>query len=995
MARLRSYNPFAFTPLPVTVWTSAVFIAVFAALLTTHNVVPSAPRNPAPVNGINLTEAWLDLQHLTDGFHPYNSHRNDEVRNWLLTRIDEILDRNGASLAGQGVNGRNSRKTTISSSAHIFDDVTSNLTFASRDSSLSVAHAGLNIVVYIRGTEDSAGAWWSEDYNAEAEYQDKYGVMVNAHFDSVPSGYGATDDGVGVISILQLISYFSHPDNTPKRGIVALLNNGEEDYLNGAYAFSQHPVSTFPHTFVNLEGAGAGGRAWLFRTTDEEVTKFYKKSPYPTGLVISADGFKRHLIRSETDYSVFGRLLGMRGVDIAFMEPRARYHTNQDSAKYTSIKSVWHMLSAALATMKGLSDDTSSTFEGDATVDGGVHAGRGSEPVWFDIFSRTFAIFQLHSLFAISVTLLVVTPLILIALHIVLARTDRWYLFSKKKPMGEEEEAIRINGLRGFVRYPVVVIISTAAAIGLAFLLTKVNPYICYSSEYAVWAMMLSAWFAITWFLLRGADAMRPTAFTRTYAIFWIYIFAYILLVVDTVAENNLSLAGGYFLVIYFAAVFCALLISYLEFFALPKKTLYAEQLSGTHIDTEPTGPLTTQEPQPEETEETTERTSLLRGDRRTTFAGYSSRGRSADESTAVEDEDQPDIGLPKAYPREQPWSGKLPSWTWLLQFLFLAPIPVILVGQIALLATSSLHQTPADGSPALVIYLFFAILTLLLLLPISPFIHRFAYPIPLILFLVFCGTLIYNIIAFPFSENARLKVYFVQRVDLDTGLNEVSLTGLMPYVRDIASTIPSAAGQDVNCASPADYTSRLGLTKCAWSGIPPNVMNDGIALDEDFDDQSKRKGKFPLPPEKTYKQWLTYDVKKVENTTTGTNEAMFTLSGKNTRACRLQFDRNITDFNVTNFASDPRFPRVGNHGCKEIRLWNREWSGSWEVNVRWESSEDEGDGLDGKVVCLWSDANLRGTVPAWDELVRFMPKWSVPTKLSDGLVEGSKRFKV
>ena len=480
MARRTSRNPFAFTPLPVTIWTTAIFIALFAALLATHNVVPSAPSNHVPIPGVNLSQAWLDLQFLTNGFHPYNSRRNDAIRNWLLERIEDIVHQSDALRLSVDTSVRREDR---SSSVHIFNDRTSNLTFSST-SSLSVAHSGLNIIVYIRGTEDEPGEWWKTDVgNAE-----KYGVLVNAHYDSVPSGYGATDDGVGVVSILQLISYFTHPDHTPTRGIVALLNNGEEDYLNGAYVFSQHPMSKFPHSFLNLEGGGAGGRAILFRSTDEEVTKFYKRSPYPTGLVISSDGFKHRLVRSETDYSVFAPLLGMRGLDVAFMQPRSRYHTNQDSAQYTSIDSIWHMLSAALATMQGLSSDTSSIFKGEATVDGGVDAGRGSEGVWFDIFGRTFAVFQLHTLFAISVTLLVVTPLILIVLHVILARTDRWYLFSRKKILAEDEEAVHINGLRGFFRFPTIVVVSTAACVGLAFLIAKVNPYICYNSEYALWA---------------------------------------------------------------------------------------------------------------------------------------------------------------------------------------------------------------------------------------------------------------------------------------------------------------------------------------------------------------------------------------------------------------------------------------------------------------------------------------------------------------------------
>src|SRR2546430_629013 len=139
---------------------------------------------------------------------------------------------------------------------------------------------------------------------------------------------------MGVITILQLIKYFTTSGNIPKKGIVTLLNNGEEDFLNGARAYTQHPISQFPHTFLNLEGAGAGGRATLFRSTDTEVTKYYANSPHPFGTVISGDGFKRRLIRSQTDYIVFDGVLGLRGLDVAFWEPRARYHTDQDDARH-------------------------------------------------------------------------------------------------------------------------------------------------------------------------------------------------------------------------------------------------------------------------------------------------------------------------------------------------------------------------------------------------------------------------------------------------------------------------------------------------------------------------------------------------------------------------------------------------------------------------------------------------------------------------------------
>ena len=87
----------------------------------------------------------------------------------------------------------------------------------------------------------------------------KDGVLFSAHFDSVSTGYGATDDGMAIVTLLQLIEYFSILERRPRRTAVFLLNNGEEDGLNGAHLYYEHPWSNLTGTFVNLEGAGAGG----------------------------------------------------------------------------------------------------------------------------------------------------------------------------------------------------------------------------------------------------------------------------------------------------------------------------------------------------------------------------------------------------------------------------------------------------------------------------------------------------------------------------------------------------------------------------------------------------------------------------------------------------------------------------------------------------------------------------------------------------------------
>jgi hypothetical protein len=458
------YNPFSFTPGPVIFFTTLTYVALFAALLVTHLTVPNYPSNPPA--GINLTEAWSHLEHITKSFHPYNSHANDRVRAYLLSRIEDII----------------TSKKLKRSQVEVFDDLTSNATFSSGVT--SVYFEGTNIIVAIRGSEDD------EPFDSTDRRPENGGVLVNAHYDSVSSGYGATDDGVGVVTILQLMSYFTESNNWPKRTVVLLLNNGEEDFLNGAKAFMRHPISKVPHTFVNLEGAGAGGRATLFRSTDTEVTRFYKKSKYPFGTVVSGDGFKKGLIRSETDYKVFHGELGLRGLDIAFMEPRARYHTVEDSTRETSMNSLWHMLSAALASTSGLASVTNDEFSGSQSLDNGrVNAGTGSDGVWFDLFGRAFIVFQLHTLFALCVTLLVVAPLTLIGLTFGLSKADKNYLFARKAYVysSDDDSFVHLSGWRGFFRFPIVFVIATAVVIALAYLIVRFNAFVIYSSPYAVW----------------------------------------------------------------------------------------------------------------------------------------------------------------------------------------------------------------------------------------------------------------------------------------------------------------------------------------------------------------------------------------------------------------------------------------------------------------------------------------------------------------------------
>lgn len=954
MSNMAFSNPLGFTRSPVTIIATAIYIALIAILIIVQVDLPSTPSSPTPVAGINLTEAWQDLQLLTSQYHPYNSHRNDFIHDWLISRIQRILKKNKAS----------------KSSVYLFDDQLSNLTSStastrsSKKTAITVYFEGTNIITYIRGTEDDKEEWWVDEDGKPTE---RHGVMVNAHYDSVSTGYGSTDDGVGVVSVLQLIEHFTAEGHQPRNGLVLLLNNGEEDFLNGARAFGQHPMSKFVNTFLNLEGAGAGGRAALFRSTDEEVTKAYAKSPHPFGTVVSGDAFERGLVRSQTDYVIFNGAFGYRGLDVAFIGPRARYHTNEDDSRHTGQKALWHMLSAAIATTREL------TGKSVITPDTESH---GS--IWFDVLGRGFVILQSHTFFALSVALLVIGPVVLFLTLIALSRADKLYLFSGSRNVhtSEGDSPIALYGWKGCFRFPFIMLFSSAGPIALAYLLFKENEEIVHSSPWSVWAMMVSAFVFIAWFLARFADYVRPSALTRAYSFGWICFTWWLFLIVAIVHEQNFHLSGGYFALFFSASAFLATWLSYLELFSLPnKKKFCREKFYGDEASISsrpPSRPNSSRRVEQdrsehEDEEDATEQSSLLRSGGRSARA-YKTQSRTEDDAGSISGIKQKLL----AKHDEQEWSASMWDWIWTLQVLIIVPINVLLLGQLGFYLVDALHQTGQDGSSVFIVYLGIALITILMFSAMVPFIHRFSWHIPMFLLLVLVGTLIYNLLAFPFSPQNRLKLYFQQEIDLKHGNNTVSLTGLQPYVEMAISNVPSAAGQKVRCA-PAENRQT-----CSWTGPSPHV--NGINAYN--------------YTKKPYRDWMNYNASIVSESKL-TSKARINVAGKNTRACKLLFDSPVSSVYVHGQApEDRRLPAVPEGGSSEVRLWSRTWDRQWTVDIEWDTKQ-YGKALSGKAICEWSDVNQKGIIPAFDEVEHYVPTWVAISKAADGLVEGSKLFNI
>ncbi|OPB44880.1 Peptidase family M28 protein [Trichoderma guizhouense] len=1008
---MKFLNPFSFSPGPVTFWTTVIYLAVTIPLIYVHEVVPPVPSGHSLKQGLNLSEAWFDLQTITKQYHPYNSRANAEVREYLIKRSQNILDRNGVPYKTETSGGviwddkfehsavrdtLDAPRTSRAPGATIFDDRISNVTWTV-DSLLQSTKGGSktwqgyyfegdNFYVYIHGKEDPEGDWWSSQVGA-AKYSQSGGVLVNCHFDSVSTGYGATDDGVSCVSMLQLLSYFTTEGHQPKHGVVLLFNNAEEDGLLGARAFGYSPLLKFCHTFVNLEGAGAGGRAMLFRTTDLEAAEVYSKSPHPFGSVVAANAFERGVIKSGTDFEVFAPNFGQRGMDIAFYHPRSRYHTEDDDARHTSVRSIWHMLSAALASTERFSEVTGTVFSGDRP-DGDknlAQTGKPTEGVYFDWYGSGWSAFPLRGLFAWSLTLLIVTPLVLAVATFLLIRSDKYYFWAKDIQLEHSEihdDPIALSGWRGFFRYPLALIFAIGLTIGAVLLVAKVNPLIIYSSGYAVWAQLLSLFYCSFWLIMRGANFVRPTALHRGFALIWLFILSWFVQVIAAIAEDRMHIGGIYFTAFFHTAIFVSLFISLVEQFALPGKQDFANQYQDdaapehtriTSSDNTITGNEDDQDEQGyAAAESATETTPLRAGEQ-----GYGSSDQPTFASTyrrSAQTYDQPAPSPLQSYPpyeHEQSWSGRLPTWTWIIQFLLLAPIHVILVGNLGLVQTSAMAMNGADGGSLLPPIMGVGIMAILLLLPLTPFMHRITHHVPLFLFVVFVATFIYNLAAFPFSNNARYKLYFQEVIDVDAGTNVASLSGIYEYVHSVVSTIPSATGQEVNCKA----STRSGLTACEYdvSSLPPYLAN-GTELKDLITATSS----------------VSLDGKT----------ANFKVDALDTKMCILSLSQPVFGFEVKGAApADRRFGTIPRDGLTTITLFRREWEGPWDLTLQLVTDDGRvllgDDDLDVTVRCAYSDMNDDKTIPVLRELYQYMPKWAVISKTAVGLVEVRKKFTV
>ncbi len=176
-------------------------------------------------------------------------------------------------------------------------------------------------------------------------------VLLACHYDSVPAGPGAGDDGVGVAVTLEAArALLAGP--RPRSDLWLLIDDGEELGLLGAEAFIRdHPGSSVA-AVVNVDARGTTGPALMFEMSTGSsmlVRAAASALRRPATNSIYYSIYQR--LPNDTDFTVFKRN-GVPGVNFAIIGGPQRYHTRRDDLAHLDAGSLQQLGDDALAMVR-------------------------------------------------------------------------------------------------------------------------------------------------------------------------------------------------------------------------------------------------------------------------------------------------------------------------------------------------------------------------------------------------------------------------------------------------------------------------------------------------------------------------------------------------------------------------------------------------------------------------------------------------------------------
>ena len=953
-----------------------VILTVFAGIFLSHldNSLDFTIELPSDkLEEDILLQSWLDLQKIAKYEHTYGSIGNDFVHDYVEKAIFNAI---GAKSYIEYDNDLNYTNNIIYNSAS--GDYNSVSYFESN-----------NLNVRINGTNKKLPA-----------------LLLSAHYDSVPSSFGVTDDGMGVASMLGVLYYYSHKDTPqPSRTIIFNFNNDEEFGLRGATSFLSHPWFKQIKYFLNLEGTGAGGKAMLFRGTDYGIVNHFKNVRYPYGTSLFQQGFNNRLIHSETDYKVYKEQGGLRGLDLAFYKPRDLYHTAGDNIKNIDIKSLWHMLSNSLDFVGSLA----KTIDLDEEYLSGESKSESLEFAAFASFFNFFFSIPISRLVVANIILLVVIPVVSMPfLFIIFQYKQNWdisFVNVMKLPISLVVSIPTLNFINGTVIVPL-------------------NEFLPNSNYILIVATLFALFILLNYLLLNGINLIFSSYKVINHdekLIVLIEIsFAYwIILLLSTVKLANNKIGddhtGEFSLVLLFGLQSLACLLGLVGWsFKESKRNL---RYLNESEDYEP----------------------LLRSEQ----LGYGTHvieGRDTSlQSSSISErylDDNRFVSIVKSF-----------GYDWSIQFLVAVPLSFLIIYNSGFLVLDGLNKSIQESLAAEgLIYKFIQVFAIALSVPFLPFVFKLnRFLVTSLLIIVLLGFVLIST-KDAFNESNPLKLRFVQTIDLNVSAKDsyVTVAGReFSPIKDVLSDMPSLkeSSESLLCNSLND-----GMQKCTYkSSLGPELLADF----KDYDDfitvdvlKNSSDVDYPfgllsseikITAPKNRLCVLNFNISKTKSELWSNNKRespvktviIYADKPSNVTTVQNAYSKNTEETPADANSIPEGFSRdkAGNYvyknlgGINQLQLNKLDWDKDYHILFQWvpelvdiNSQDVEGQrakvsfnklGVD--ISCFWADLSplankdmeVKSSIPAYAELLHYSPNYVSWANIDRGLVQVSKYVEI
>ncbi|KAL6946363.1 hypothetical protein ACO0RG_000510 [Hanseniaspora osmophila] len=953
-------NLFRYRRSSVSILTLFFYVSVALYFYIYNEGVPQ--MNYSNEDAYLLDPAWLHLQEITKHPHPYSSHENDRVHAYLFQQINKAIMESG-------------RPEHVSVSDDEYDKDGLKALFKQHDvfdahstATRLIYYESSNILVKIDGTLGDSVP----------------GLLLSAHYDSVPLGNGATDDGKGIATLFALFQHYM--DNQPARTVIFNFNNNEEFGLLGASIFGYHPWHKLVDSVINLEGTGTGGsKAVLFRTSDTQMAKIYKESvkDQPFGNSMYQQGFYNRFVGSETDYKVYQEQQGLRGWDIAFIKPRDLYHTWKDSVRYTDRDSLYHMLHTAFQLSNYALNENLTNYKDDQ-YDASNEKDDLSPAVFFDLGGKFYA-FSARSLFQINIVALVCFPILIIVTLLLVNKSNLESVWTwAKLPISMAVSFLIVSLWSNFLQDHNVMIVSRNYWV----------PIMSYASIF-----LLSHYFVLR-FILKAGYKYKTVAMLEVNFAMWVYLTN----VTIQLKKHDYKDTGAYpfsiFYLLLSIGTVCGILLDPHHPVAGEEETFFehsSDELN--NLNDEPTR--------------------LLNGSNITNHKNHSPSYGSLDHEaggtgTAASSEDGPIHDIEQRVDTHEKKNALPAYYGWLLQYLVVVPGSLFILFNAGGLIIDALNQTVQDGDVFTdKIYKFIPLIAILIIVPILPFVTRLNYITILIVNCIMVISVIFSLTSEPFTESLPLKIRCGEYWDLNV---EPHLGQIYTFGREVTSNFMESVIMDLPSQKLSKHhtpscTYTNGNALCKYKTIP---LTDGHRFNSSTTPAKNT-------PYNISVEVLTNNRKDPDRSKYEPISSRFRINVDDNRACTLRFPqagnnlREVYVFDGENQKdrSEAFYFVKPDKGIDELQLHKLNFSKPYhEVELVWlpqilvnEGGNGNGntqDELKVDVSCYWGDyitfdeqdnSKVKVNSPGLMELFNYSPKNVIYTNREKGMIISEKSY--